>query len=118
MRGRLLVTRVTAGSEFHSCAETTTKRAFCWGDNTFGQLGDGTTTTRLVPVAVAGGLYFSQVGAGDLHTCGKAGNGTVYCWGDGTYGELGNDTSGATIHRTTPQPVLGAMQALVSVAAP
>jgi alpha-tubulin suppressor-like RCC1 family protein len=37
-----------------TCAVTTSNQAYCWGDNTFGPLGDGTTTGRLVPTPVAG----------------------------------------------------------------
>ena len=54
---------VTIGSA-HSCGLTLEGRAYCWGDNFFGQLGDGTKTDRLRPVAVAGGLLFSSVSAG------------------------------------------------------
>jgi len=56
---------------FHTCGETTQNRAYCWGDNYYGQLGDGTTTRRLTPVAVAGGLFFSQMSAGYGWTCGR-----------------------------------------------
>jgi len=38
----------------HSCGVTTNNRIYCWGSNGAGQLGDGTTTRRLVPTAVAG----------------------------------------------------------------
>jgi alpha-tubulin suppressor-like RCC1 family protein len=41
-----------AGS--HTCGITTGNKIYCWGDNAFGQLGDGTTTRRLSPVKVAG----------------------------------------------------------------
>ena len=67
MAGGLSFKRVTAGL-FHTCAETTTNRAYCWGYNIEGQLGDGTRTLRLTPVAVVGGLDFSQLDAGGEHT--------------------------------------------------
>ncbi|HEV8411179.1 MAG TPA: hypothetical protein VGQ30_11775, partial [Gemmatimonadaceae bacterium] len=52
-----LFTSIAAGT-FHTCALTTDQTAFCWGANGFGTLGDGTTTQRLSPTAVAGGLTF------------------------------------------------------------
>ena len=53
----------------HTCAVTTDDRAFCWGDNTWGQLGDGAHGfARLAPVRVLGGLRFRHVSAGFYHT--------------------------------------------------
>jgi alpha-tubulin suppressor-like RCC1 family protein len=90
--------------QLHVCGETTGNRAYCWGYNLNGQLGDGTVTTRLTPVAVAGGLSFSQVSAGATHTCGRDPAGVAYCWGEGLNGRLG-DGSGADKH--VPTPVAG-----------
>jgi alpha-tubulin suppressor-like RCC1 family protein len=104
--GGLRFKRVTAGV-FHTCGETTTNRAYCWGGtsyNNFGQLGDGTTTGRLTPVAVAGGLYFRQLSAGDYHTCGKTSTDVGYCWGYNAVGQLGD---GTTIDRPKPRAVVG-----------
>jgi alpha-tubulin suppressor-like RCC1 family protein len=55
------------GGFFHTCGVATTGSAYCWGDNSSGQLGDGTDVSRSRPVAVAGGRPFTQVTAGDLH---------------------------------------------------
>src|SRR5437016_14524115 len=60
--------QVSAGFS-HNCGLTLDGRAYCWGQNEAGQLGDGTTLQRLTPVAVAGGLRFRQVSAGARHTC-------------------------------------------------
>ena len=54
----------------HACATTFENVAYCWGLNSDGQLGDGTTTSRNRPVAVAGGLKFAFLAAGTNHTCG------------------------------------------------
>jgi alpha-tubulin suppressor-like RCC1 family protein len=81
-------------------------RAYCWGNNGVGQLGDGTDISRLTPVAVAGGLFFRQVSAGDFQTCGKTTASVAYCWGVNFHGELGD---GTTTKRLTPVPVAGAM---------
>jgi alpha-tubulin suppressor-like RCC1 family protein len=112
--GGLSVDRVTAG-RFHSCGETTGNRAYCWGANFDGQLGNGTDTgpettcpftacsTR--PVAVSGGLYFDQVDAGGTHTCAKTPAGVAYCWGNTEYGDLGDGRGGRT-SQVTPTAVL------------
>ncbi|MBA3317410.1 MAG: hypothetical protein H0T50_04885 [Gemmatimonadales bacterium] len=74
------------------------------GDNTYGQLGDGTTTRRLTPVAVAGSLFFSQVSAGSEHTCGRTPAAVAYCWGHNGSGQLGD---GTTTNRLRPVAVAG-----------
>jgi alpha-tubulin suppressor-like RCC1 family protein len=97
---------VTTGRD-HTCGETTGSRAYCWGYNYRGQLGDGTTTTRLIPAPVTGGLFFAQVSAGWSHTCGKTSANVAYCWGDNALGALGDGTS--QNYRTKPTPVAGPM---------
>jgi alpha-tubulin suppressor-like RCC1 family protein len=83
--------RVSAGGS-QTCAETTDHRAYCWGRNLQGALGDGTTTQRLTPVAVIGGLHFMEVSAGGFTTCGIARSGGTYCWGSNSSGEVGDGT--------------------------
>ena len=98
--------RITTG-EFHTCAETTLNRAYCWGLNradAAGAVGDGTTTQRLTPVPVVGGLFFSQVSAGYTHTCGRTDSGAAYCWGTNGHGQLGD---GTTTTRLRPVRVIG-----------
>lgn len=64
-----------------TCALATNGRAYCWGSNRHGQLGDGTMRDSSVPVAVAGGLTFTSMGAGADQACGVTSNGATYCWG-------------------------------------
>lgn len=68
----------------HTCALHWTGKAWCWGLNASGQLGDSSNTSGLVPVAVAGGLSFDTLDVGRFHTCGLRGGLTAaraYCWG-------------------------------------
>jgi alpha-tubulin suppressor-like RCC1 family protein len=71
---------VMAGGS-HTCGLTTTGTVYCWGDNSRGQLGTGTTASSFTPVPVGGNLTFNSLSAGALHTCGVATEGTAYCWG-------------------------------------
>jgi alpha-tubulin suppressor-like RCC1 family protein len=101
--GGLQFRRVSAGGS-HTCGVTTDNRAFCWGRNGQGRLGDGTTTDidRVRPVAVTGGLFFLQVSPGGDHTCGVTTANRVYCWGNNSYGQLG---AGAVGLSPTPIPI-------------
>lgn len=77
-----------------TCGVTTDDRAFCWGDGTQGQNGDGTRSMRSSPSEVAGGLQFRGVSAGIRHTCGTTRDNRAYCWGWNTSGQLGDGTEG------------------------
>ena len=94
--GGLTFDLVSAGA-FHTCARTGDHSLFyCWGSNGFGQLGDGTTSSRTAPVVVnlLGGVPGSlgTVTAGAVHTCGLADQ-YLFCWGGNTSGELGDGTT-------------------------
>jgi alpha-tubulin suppressor-like RCC1 family protein len=88
----------------HTCAITTTLEMFCWGNNEFGQLGDGTTSPRSDPTKVATQLRFRSVTAGFGHTCGTTTDGKAYCWGRNGTGELGN---GSLVNSSVPTAVAG-----------
>lgn len=77
-----------------TCGLTTTGAAFCWGENTVGQLGDGTATRRLTPSAVAGGLAFKSISVGSAHACAVTIDGAAYCWGTSFNGALGDGFHG------------------------
>ena len=67
--------------------------AFAWGENLYGNLGDGTNTDRNSPVPVTGGLTFGSLTMGGFHTCGLSSIGAAYCWGVNLDGELGDGTN-------------------------
>ncbi|MBM4183713.1 MAG: hypothetical protein FJ207_05740 [Gemmatimonadetes bacterium] len=77
------------GGERHHCALDATRAAWCRGDNSDGQLGDGSTLRRTIPSAVAGGHAFTQLAAGRTHTCGLTTASDVWCWGSNSEGQLG-----------------------------
>ena len=89
--GALSFRQVSAGNN-HTCGVTQDHRAFCWGLNYRGQLGDGTTAAHARPAAVAGRLRFRHVTAGLDYVCGLAMNGRIYCWGYNEFGQLGDGT--------------------------
>ena len=62
---------------------------YCWGDNSSGQLGDGTTVNRSTMVKVVGVANAVSIAAGDAHVCALITGGTVLCWGSNASGELG-----------------------------
>jgi alpha-tubulin suppressor-like RCC1 family protein len=88
-----LTFRQVSAGDFHSCGVTSDNRAFCWGQNHAGQLGDGSTDNDATPVAVAGELRFLQVSAGVSYTCGVTTDNRAYCWGQNAFGKLGNGTT-------------------------
>lgn len=75
----------------HTCAIDAADKVWCWGLNTRGQLGDGTTETRYEPVEVQGlPAKPVAVDGGDSHTCALLETGQVACWGDDSIGQLGD----------------------------
>jgi alpha-tubulin suppressor-like RCC1 family protein len=97
---------VSAG-QAHTCGVSADGTLFCWGSNSYGQLGDGTYDNRLGPTAVPGVSRFMVVSAGWGHTCALASDGTAYCWGRNDGGQLGDGTDAT---RSTSTPVAADLQ--------
>lgn len=95
--------QVTAG-QYHSCAILDDNKAYCWGYNDSGELGDGSSTTSSTPVAVQlpSGLTAKQISVGSKYTCAILDDNKAYCWGYNMNGQLGN---GSTTNSSTPVAV-------------
>ncbi|HEX7939685.1 MAG TPA: hypothetical protein VF483_11930 [Gemmatimonadaceae bacterium] len=88
----------------HTCGISVDSLAYCWGDNTFGAIGDSSATSstatgfagaRRVPSVVTGGLKFASLTAGIAHTCGLTAGGQAYCWGNNDFGQVGAGSIGS-----------------------
>ncbi|MGE0550750.1 MAG: Ig-like domain-containing protein [Kofleriaceae bacterium] len=107
---------VAAGYRF-SCAQMSDGTVRCWGNNTKGECGDGTTASpRTTPRQVVGLTDVISLAAGgsdldeNAHACAVKSNGTVWCWGAGNYGQLGNGASPAFV--SSPVQVSGITTAI------
>ena len=95
-----------------ACALTIEGVAYCWGDGSSGQLGNGGFATSPIPVPVAGGHTFVDIAVARSHACAVTTAGDAYCWGDGYNGNLGDGRRGLpggdSIKVAVPQLVPGA----------
>lgn len=106
------VTAISSGTS-HTCALFITGAVKCWGFNQSGQLGDGTTTTRLNPVTVSGlSSGVTAISAGADHTCALLSTGALKCWGQNSRGALGD---GTLSQRNTPVNVSGLSSGVTAV---
>jgi alpha-tubulin suppressor-like RCC1 family protein len=109
---RLTPTAVTFGagltpvdftaSETSVCALFSNGIVQCWGSNSHGKLGDGTTTDNFIPTTVSLGMTAVKISGGPSHTCALLSDLTVWCWGQNNGGQIG-DNSGTS--RSTPTQV-------------
>lgn len=102
------VTQITSGST-HSCILREGGGVACWGSNLYGEIGDGTFTTRSTPVSVLGLSDAIAIGAGFGFTCAVKRDQTMVCWGSNTLGESGRaDLTSSSV----PLPVPGVIGAV------
>lgn len=92
------VVSVSAGYN-HTCAITANGNLYCWGDNTYGQLGTGDNTNQSTPTLVTEISNVVSVSTGNSTTCATTAGNDAYCWGDNSHGQLGN---GDTTSQNTP----------------
>ncbi len=76
-----------------ACAVQADGTAWCWGEGTSGELGNGANASVTAPVPVSGGLEFVQLSTGNALTCGVTALGEVWCWGLNDAGQLGDGTN-------------------------
>jgi alpha-tubulin suppressor-like RCC1 family protein len=112
--GALSFAAVSAGGEDsgHTCGLTPEGVGYCWGNATFGRLGDGVNGIggAVAPRAVAGTLRFAGLSAGYDSSCGLLAGGALWCWGDGSYGQLGNGAF--STYSLSPVGVAGGLTAV------
>ncbi len=94
--------RLTAG-QFHACAIRTDGTLYCWGSDSYGQLGVGGPRATPAQVGTASDWAVVDTGMGE-HTCGISEDGSLLCWGDCHSGELGFCSSGSHLPPTLAQP--------------
>ena len=104
---RYILGKQSSASFYHSCAIALNGRAYCWGSGNSGKLGNGSTASSRVPVAVntsgvLAGKTIKQISAGENHTCAIASDNRAYCWGSNKNGQLGN---GSTADSNVPVAV-------------
>jgi alpha-tubulin suppressor-like RCC1 family protein len=115
--GGLTFVSITTG-DYHVCALTAARAAYCWGHDSSGQLGASTNDRcsfppdtneypcSATPVRVNGNWTFAKLDAGDSFTCGLVTAGSIYCWGVGRKLGAGLQTNSTTpIRALVPEPV-------------
>lgn len=90
---------------------TSFAQVYAWGDNSGGQLGDGTTTDSTSPLKIDALSQVKSIAAGSNHTLALKADGTVWTWGSNSFGQLGD---GTTTDSSTPVRVLEGVRAIAA----
>lgn len=98
--------RSISAADTHTCGLDSAGLAYCWGDGTFGQLGNGARLLRSSPVKVRDDP-FARIVAGSAHSCAISNELVAWCWGLNSFGQLG--TADFT-DRFVPAPVAGGLR--------
>ena len=105
--------RISGGMNF-SMAIKENGTLWGWGDNAFGQLGDGTTVGKVLPTQIGTANDWVSIAAGNQHTLAIKSNGTLWAWGLNDHGQLG---LGDTVTRVVPTQVGSAQWVCVDAGA-
>jgi alpha-tubulin suppressor-like RCC1 family protein len=92
----------------HGCGLAVDGQAWCWGNNSRTQLGDGTDVQRRTPVAVSGDVRFANLFTGAETSCGLTADGALYCWGWTAFGRLPYASPTSVV--TTPRRMADGLQ--------
>jgi len=97
------ITAVSAGA-YHTCALAKNGTVTCWGEGSFGQIGNGALSSSLVPTAVTMTtgvplINVTALSAGGWHSCALTKTKNVYCWGNNSHGQVGNKSLDTEIPR-------------------
>lgn len=103
-RPELVFAQIAAG-DVSACGVSTQQQLYCWGDDTFGQIGNGSGGGGSSPrLATVGSERFTTITAGNAHACALNVSGQAYCWGQDSLGQLGYNRG---VNSSTPVPVSG-----------
>ena len=89
-----------------ACAVGQSGQVYCWGENSYGQLGDGSTRSSPIPIPIRSERRFDIVSIGGGGACGLTVNGEVFCWGRNTLGLLGDAKSRGPFDFRAPQKIV------------
>lgn len=103
-----------AASAYSTAVLKSDGTVWCWGDNSYGQLGDGSTMDRSTPVQVSGLTGVTAIAAGRYHTLALKSDGTVWAWGQNNHGALGD---GTTVAQSTVPVQASGVTGIINVAA-
>jgi alpha-tubulin suppressor-like RCC1 family protein len=94
-------------------------RVFCWGNNDWGQLGDGTTESSFTPIPVAGDGHYEELSGDSSYFCGRSSDGVAHCWGVLPWGYIHENLTIRTLpllySPTVPRPVVAQQERFHSI---